>query len=135
MHDLRDVGGTPGGLGLFLIGLFLAGLGAYLFLDRVTVSSGYWSFFGGAGTSFGLTLIPVLIGIAMLFYDGGSVLGWILFVGGLLAIVAGLIANLNIHFHSTSLMGTLIMTGLMAAGIGLIIRSTRPVQARERGRG
>lgn len=135
MHDLRDVGGTPGGLGLFIIGLFLAGLGAYLFLDRVTVSSGYWSFFGSAGSSFGVTLIPVMIGIAMLFYDGGSVLGWILFVGGLLAILAGLLANLHVHFHSTSLVSTLIMTGLMAAGIGLIIRSTRPVSDRARAKG
>jgi hypothetical protein len=132
MHDLRDVGGTPGGLGHFLIGLLLAGIGAYLLLDRVTVTSGYWHFTGSTGTSFGVTLIPVLIGIAMLFYDGGSVLGWVLFAGGLAAIIVGLIANMQMHFRATSLMSTLIMSGTLAAGLGLVVRSTRAVQSRSK---
>ena len=29
-HDLRDVGGTPGGLGHFLIGFAMACIGGYL---------------------------------------------------------------------------------------------------------
>jgi hypothetical protein len=127
VHDLRDVGGTPGGLVHFVMGFGLALLGLYLLFDRVTVTSGYWSFYGGAGTSFGITLIPVMVGIGMLFYDGKSILGWILFVGGILAIAAGIIANLRIHFHGTSLFATLIIVGCMAAGCGLIVRSTRPV--------
>src|SRR5688572_10545161 len=66
MHDLRDVGGTRGGLPHFLVGLVMTLLGGYLFLDRVTVYGGYWHFMGSQSTSFGITLLPLLFGIGML---------------------------------------------------------------------
>lgn len=132
MHDLRDVGGTKGGLGHFLIGLALAIAGGYLFLDNVTVHGGYWNFVGGAGRSFGLTLIPVVIGIGLLFYEGRSFLGWLLFGGGLVIIVVGVIANLQIHFRHTSLFNTILMLGMFAAGVGLVIRSLSPVEAKRK---
>lgn len=127
MHDLRDVGGTQGGLIHFVVGLGLVIVGGYLFLDRVTVFGGYWSFFGTAGTSFGITLIPVMLGIGMLFYDGKSVLGWVLMIGGVLVILAGVIANLRVHFAATSLTHTLVILGMFAGGVGLVLRSLRPV--------
>lgn len=96
MHDLRDVGGTKGGFIPFIVGLTMTVLGAYLFLDRVTVHGGYWRFYGSPSTSFGITLIPLLFGIAMLFYDAASKLGWLLSVLGFLTIVTGLIANLEV---------------------------------------
>ena len=37
MHDLKDVGGTRGGLLPFFLGLAAVVVGGYLFLDRVTV--------------------------------------------------------------------------------------------------
>src|SRR5687768_13865666 len=100
MHDLRDVGGTKGGLGHFLIGFALLCVGGYLLMDRVSVHGGYWSFFGSAQSSFGVTLIPLLIGIAMLFYNGRSAFGWFLTGGGMLVLFAGVIANLQIHFRA-----------------------------------
>lgn len=125
MHDLRDVGGTRGGLSSFLLGFALLCVGGYLLLDRVSVYGGYWSWFGSAGSSFGVTLIPLLLGIGMLFYNGKSLLGWLLAVGGTLVIFAGIIANLQIHFQSTSLFNTLIMLILIMAGLGLIARALR----------
>lgn len=125
MHDLRDVGGTKGGFVHFIVGLVMTVLGAYLFLDRVTVHGGYWHFFGSQGTSFGVTLIPLLFGIGLLFYDGASKLGWFLSICGFLTIVAGLIANLQVHFHATSLWVTLTLLVLFVGGIGLILRSLR----------
>ena len=70
MADLgmSDVGGTPGGLGSFLLGFAMACVGAYLISNQVTVGGGYWGFYGG--NTFGITLIPMLIGIAMLFFGG-----------------------------------------------------------------
>ena len=127
MHDLRDVGGTKGGLVHFLVGLAMTVLGGYLLLDRVTVHGGYWSFFGSAGTSFGITMIPLLFGVGLLFYNGRSVLGWLLAGGGAVVILAGIIANLRIHFQSTSLFATLTMLVLLAGGLGLIARSLRAV--------
>jgi hypothetical protein len=127
MHDLRDVGGTRGGLPHFLVGLVMTLLGGYLFLDRVTVYGGYWRFMDSQSTSFGITLIPLLFGIGMLFYNGSSKLGWFLTLGTFLLIVAGIIANLEVHYRGTSLWGTLIMLGLFAGGIGLVLRSVRAV--------
>jgi hypothetical protein len=123
MRDLRDVGGTQGGLGHFVFGLALAGTGIYLLLDRIAVSGGYWGFAGSGQSSFGITLIPLLIGIGMLFYRGRSVLGWVLFLGSLGAIIVGVLANLQIHFQGGNLITTLIILGLIASGVGLIVRS------------
>lgn len=125
MHDLRDVGGSPGGLGTFLFGLGLAIVGGYLLLDRVTVSGGYWGWFGSYGTSFGITLIPLLIGVGILFYDGRSLIGALLAWGGLLIVIAGVIANLRIHFQPTSLFQTLVILVMLAGGVGLMARAAR----------
>jgi hypothetical protein len=127
-HDLRDVGGTRGGLGLFLVGLGLAAVGGYLLLQQVDVHGGYWTFGRwGSGTSFGMTLIPLLLGVGILFYNGKSAIGWILTGGGGLIILAGIIANMQIHFRTTTLYNTLIMLVLLVAGLGIIFRSLRPV--------
>ncbi len=118
-------GGTPGGMGEFLLGIVLSGIGLYLLFDRVTVHTSFWRF-GGMNNSFGITLIPLLIGIALLFFNGKSIIGWVLTVGGLLFIVVGIIANMDIYFQRTSLINTLIILGLLAAGLGLVARSLRP---------
>jgi hypothetical protein len=120
----HGAGGTPGGVGTFLVGLVLLVVGSYLLADRVVVTSGWWTFFGGH--TFGLTLLPVLIGIVLLFVNGRSLPGWLLTGLGLAIIFAGIIANLRIHFRGASLYETLVMLGLIAAGLGLIIRSLRP---------
>src|SRR5687768_1415201 len=95
----RGAGGTPGGLGEFCIGLLMVVIGGYLVLNQVTVSSGFWGFWGY--NSFGLTLVPLLAGIAWLFFDGRSVLAWLLTILGAAVIFAGIIANLNIYFRPT----------------------------------
>jgi hypothetical protein len=129
MHDLRDVGGNPGGLGTFLFGLGLAIVGGYLLLDRVTVSGGYWGWFGSYQNAFGITLIPLVIGVGILFYDGRSLAGMVLAYGGLLVIVAGVIANLHIHFQPTSLFQTLVILAMLAGGVGLMARAARGSEA------
>lgn len=121
----KGAGGTSGGMGQFFIGLALVGVGAYLLLDRVTVHTSFWRLAGG-GSAFGVTLIPLLIGVAVLFFNGKSILGWVLAIAGFGAIIVGVIANMDIYFQHTSLMVTLIMLGMMAAGLGLIVRSLRP---------
>jgi multisubunit Na+/H+ antiporter MnhF subunit len=120
---IRGAGGTPGGVGQFIFGLGMVIAGGYLFLSRVTVTSGYWTMWGY--NAFGVSLIPLLLGIGLLFFDGRSVFGWILTFGGMIIIIVGIIANLQIYFSPTSLTNTLIMLGLLAAGIGLVARSLR----------
>ena len=120
----RGAGGTPGGIGEFLFGLALAVAGGYMLTERVTVTSGYWSMWGHS--AFGLALLPLVIGIGLLFYDGKSVAGWLLTFAGAVIILAGVIMNLQIYFESTSLFSTIVMLVLLAGGVGLVARSLRP---------
>jgi hypothetical protein len=125
MTDRRfsDVGGTPGGFGSFILGLAMTCIGAYLLTNQVMVATGYWSFYGL--NSFGITLIPLLFGVGLLFWNSRSWAGWILTLAGALFIFAGIIANLHIYFQPTSLFNTLIMLILLVGGLGLIARSMR----------
>ena len=120
---VRGAGGTPGGVGTFLVGAAMIVGGGYLLLTRVTVASGGWSLWGY--NAFGLSLLPLLVGIGVLFFNGRSLLGWGLTGAGALIIVAGILANMHIYFQSTSLYDTLIMLGLLAGGIGLVAKSIR----------
>jgi len=119
----RGAGGTPGGVGTFLIGLVMAAAGAYLLLNQVQVTAGFWRF--GAYGGFGLTLLPLLVGIAFLFYNGKSIVGWLLTVIGAAIILAGVLMNMEIYFRPTSLYNTLMMLGLLFGGIGVVARSLR----------
>ncbi|MFL6193279.1 MAG: hypothetical protein ACJ75H_03855 [Thermoanaerobaculia bacterium] len=119
----RGAGGTPGGLGEFLIGLAMAAAGGYLLTQQVTVTSGYWSVWGH--NAFGLTLLPLLFGIGMLFFNGRSKLGWLLLIAGAAILLAGILMNLEIYFRNTSLFNTLMMLVLLFGGMGLIARSLR----------
>lgn len=119
----KGAGGTPGGFGEFFTGLAMTGAGGYLLLNQVTVTTGFWQFWGY--NAFGISLIPLLMGIGLLFYDGRSKVGWLLTAGGALIILLGILTNLSIFFRPTSLFNTLIMLGLLAGGLGLIARSVR----------
>ncbi len=123
--ERRGAGGTSGGLGEFIVGAILASLGVYLIFDRVTVTTGFWSF-GGMSHPFGVLLVPLIFGVAMLFANGKSILGWVLTAGALLFIFAGVLLNMDIAFQRTSLTVVLIMVATMAAGFGLIFKSLRP---------
>jgi hypothetical protein len=127
--DIRNVGGTPGGTRTFFLGIVLIIIGGYLLFDHVQVHGGFWNMrgLGGYGQSFGITLIPMLLGVGILFANGKSLVGRVLTGGGLLIILVGIIANLNIHFQRTSLFNTLVMLVCLVGGIGLVVRSVMPM--------
>ena len=121
---MKGAGGTEGGVAQFFVGLAMAVGGAYLLTQRVTVTSAFWSFFGGH--TFGLSLLPLVVGAGLLFYDGRSRLGWLLTAAGALIVFLGILLNLRIYFEPTSLFDTLLMLVLLAGGLGLLARSLRP---------
>lgn len=120
---MKGAGGTTGGVGLFLGGAAMVVAGGYLLLTRVTVASGGWRVWGY--NAFGLSLLPLLVGIGVLFYNGKSLVGWGLTFAGSIIILAGIIANLRIYFQPSSLFDTIMILGLLAGGIGLVARSLR----------
>ena len=120
-RNLNDVGGTPGGLGHFLIGFAMSCLGGYLLSNQVMVGSSYWNFYGTS--TFGITLIPMLVGVGLLFWNCRSVIGWMLTIAGALFILGGVLANMHIYFRPTSLFNTVVMLVLLVGGLGLIARA------------
>ena len=78
--------------------------------------------------SFGLSLVPFIIGIGFLFFDGKSIVGWLLTIAGLVIILAGILMSLHIYFRPTSLFNTLVMLVLLFGGLGLIFRSLKSTQ-------
>jgi uncharacterized protein len=120
---MTGAGGSPGGLAQFVIGLGLAAVGAYLLTQQVTVQTGYWTL--GGYNAFGLSLVPFMLGVGLLFFDGASRSGFVLLFLGVLIIAAGILMNLSIYFQPTSLFNTLMMIGMTAAGIGLLLRGLR----------
>lgn len=120
---LNNVGGTPGGLGHFLMGCIMACLGAYLLTNHVEVVGSYWNFYGGG--TFGITLLPMLFGIGMLFFNGRNAIGWLLTIAGAVFILAGVIMNMHIYFVPTTLFNTIVMLVLLVGGIGLVARAVR----------
>ena len=92
--------------------------------NRVVVASSFWSMWGY--NMFGLTLLPLIIGVGILFFNGKSIIGWLLLGMGVVIIFAGILMNLNIYFQPTSLFNTIVMIVLLAGGIGLIFRALAP---------
>jgi len=123
---MKGAGGTSGGVGTFVAGLAMVVAGGYLLLTRVNVTSSGWLFYGY--NAFGLSLLPLLIGIGTLFYNGRSIAGWLLTGAGAVIIVVGIVSNLSIYFQTTSLFDTLLILGLLAGGIGLVARSLQESQ-------
>jgi hypothetical protein len=126
----EGAGGTPGGVGEALVGMGLIAVGLYLVFSHVTVYTSFWRLLGTPGQSFGLTLLPLLVGIGALFFNGRSVLGWVLLVGGVLLILVGILMNLDIYFQPTSLWNTIFMFGLIGGGVGLFAKGLRPHRPR-----
>jgi len=81
----------------------------------------------GITPPFGVILLPMLIGIAMLFYNNRSIIGWVLTCGGMSIIILGIIMGLRIKFMPITLFEGLIMFGMLFAGIGIVFRTVRYV--------
>lgn len=128
LQRLDKPGGTAGGLGSFVLGLVVAAVGLYLILNQVQVTTGYWQIWGwglGGTSTFGLTLVPLMLGIGLLFFNGRSIAGWLLAGVGVAIIIAGILSSLHIYLRDTSLFNFILMLALFAGGLGLMARALR----------
>lgn len=113
-------------LASFLIGLVLLGAGIFWVLNSFVVSFSWGSLWGGFGmnTSLatGLMLVPLLIGIGLLFFLDRKWIGWVVTAIGLLAILVTLLTSVRFRPVSASLWQYVVMFGMIAAGCGLVAR-------------
>ncbi|MCL2593477.1 MAG: hypothetical protein FWD82_08960, partial [Defluviitaleaceae bacterium] len=99
------------GGGLFLIGQSIS----------VTNVFGAWRMFGFAVPS-GLVVLPLLIGIGMLFYNHKSK-AWKIVTGfGVLFILLSVILSIRIVVHRVTFFDFILMFGLTAAGVAMLLR-------------
>ena len=132
---MTGAGGTEGGIGRFFGGLAMLLVGFYLLLSSVRVTSGFGlghTLFGvgGVGVTGGMILIPMLIGVGMIFYDRRGIFGWILAVGSFLAMLAGIIASVRFRLWNVSAFDLIVMVVLIAGGAGILLSALRPLPSR-----
>jgi multisubunit Na+/H+ antiporter MnhF subunit len=126
---MKGAGGTSGGIGEFLGGFVMAVAGGWLITNQVTVTSGFWAWFGHQ--TFGLSLLPLVVGAGFLFFDSKSAVGWVLSIAGATIILVGILVNLHVYFEPTSLFNTIMMLVLLAGGLGLMARALRDTSAKQ----
>jgi len=119
------------GLGTLILGFILAAAGTYFLTNQVQVGAGPfggWAWFGPS--SFGLLLVPLLLGVGVLCFNGRSPIGRLLVAVGAVLLLASVLDTLRITFLPTSLFNTLMMLGLSVAGVGLMARALLVGQAK-----
>lgn len=109
----------------FYIGIISIIAGIFFLLSKAVVHSGFYnlSFFGGINVSSGLIIIPLMIGIIWLVNNPKSLIARLITIAGAIFIIGSIIMNIRITFTTTSLIDYLIMMILIAAGIGMLIKS------------
>jgi len=142
LHEglVRGAGGTPGGTWLFFVGLVLAGAGLWFFLSNVHVVTRDVGVFSGAfnrgmfgggmpAASTGIIFAPIFIGLVILFYDARLKWGWALFYVGLALLVIEILSRIRFQM-GMPVSNLLLMLGMIAAGIGMMLRSFRDLSPR-----
>ncbi|MFZ5480754.1 MAG: hypothetical protein ACOZNI_28600 [Myxococcota bacterium] len=119
----REPGGTPGGMGEFVVGVLMTLAGGGLLVSRMMVSSGLGALFGFNVT--GPALLGMLVGFGFLFFSARSVVGWLLTVGSFLTIFVAVLAGLRVWLAPTPfpiLVGIFVLLG---GGLGLVAKAVR----------
>lgn len=110
----------------FFIGIILLGAGLFLLSSKVMVSSMWHQWgglsFGGFNFTNGLVVLPLVIGIAMLFFNSKSMVAKIIIVLGVVFIILTVIMSVQINFTRGSLFEFALMLGMIAAGSGMLLR-------------
>jgi len=135
MHTPKGAGGTNGGIGRYLGGLVMMCVGGYIFLSKVSVSSGalaggfgfatrlYGA--GGFGITGGMIFIPFIIGIIMIFWNSKNPFGWLLSGLSIIALIVGIIVNIRMTLMPMSAFDIIVLIVLMAGGAGLFLSSLK----------
>ena len=107
----------------FVLGLLSLGGGLFLIGQAVSVSSVWGRFrFIGLALPSGLVVIPLLIGIGMLFYNHKGKLWKYVTAFGALLILLAVILSVRITVNRVSLFDFILMFGFTVAGVGMLLR-------------
>jgi hypothetical protein len=103
------------------VGFCLVALGLLLFFNHVQVGSSFMGSFGkGHGSA--LILIPLMIGLGMLFFDYKNRIAWIITAGCCALLIFTVLASLVITFAHISMLGLIIMLVPFSLGAAFIMK-------------
>jgi hypothetical protein len=113
----------------FFLGILLFGIGIFMVFQCTSVTAHWYTWkIGGWGVPTGVVIIPLLIGIGLLFFNSKSIISWLVTILGLAIILVTIILSVDIVFRKTSLFNYILMFGTILAGTGLLLKSifTKP---------
>ena len=142
MKKIKGAGGTEGGIKDFFIGIIMCGVGLYMLLSKITVTSTFglgtnlYRFgVGGNNLSFGLTtgmiLIPLIIGIIWIFYNGRSIFAWLLTLTSLAGMLFGVISSVTLRLNTMNSFDLIMIFILAFGGLGIFLRSLKKIERLE----
>ena len=132
---LKGAGGTSGGFMDFFIGLAMMGVGFYMLLNKIVISSGFGMGYGlyrmgSVSVTTGMVFIPMIIGIMVIFYDYKKVWGWLLAVISFAAMVFGVIASVKITMVPMTSFDGIVIFILAFGGLGMFLKSFKNSEKR-----
>lgn len=108
----------------FFVGIICLAIGLFIVFQSTDVGFSWYSFaLGGFRIPTGVIVIPLFIGIILLFYNSKSIVSWLVTIIGVALILITIIMSVNIIFRRTSLFFFILMFGFILAGIGLLLKS------------
>ncbi len=110
---------------MFFAGLLMFAGGVFMILQNIIVRTSWGTSFyhiGSWAVPNGMIMLPVLIGIVMLFVMDKKIFGWIVFGLGILFILLTIIMSVQISWKTSNAYMFLVMFGLAAAGGGMLMR-------------
>ena len=112
------------GLVYFIVGMALMAGGLFMIFQNTIISTNFTLMdILGFTPPTGIIILPLLIGIAALFFNGKSVIGWVLVILGIVTILLGLLMGLRMTFRPVTLYQGILMFGMTAAGAGLFLKA------------
>ena len=127
---MRGAGGSQGGEIHFLIGIVMMIAGFYLLFNAISVQTRFGLGMrlygiGGFAITSGMLMLPFIAGVIGIFYNSANKLGWLLSIGSLIALVAGVLASIQFNFRSMSAFDLIVILVLSFGGLGLFLRSLK----------
>lgn len=110
---------------LFFVGLLMLAGGLFMIFNNLSVTSSWGGSFWHIGSfSFpnGMVMLPLIVGIAMLFLMKRKIFGWVVLAIGIVIILLSVLLSTRIYWKTTSAYIFVIMFGMTAAGAGLVLR-------------
>lgn len=119
--QMTTTSGIASELNIF-IGLGLLLTSVLMIFHHVKVGSGWLSWLGFGGQGFGFVIIPLLIGLGVIFYNAKSKAGWIITAASCALIFFAVLSQLVMIFPTTSLLGLIIMFLPLALGVAMLMK-------------